>query len=379
MKPDWKSLFKIGVCIFILYLCIHYWPQAAEILTSLLSAAVPLIAGAALAFIVNILMSFYERIYFPRAVSGFRAKSRRGICVLCAYITVLAIVALIVGLVVPQLVSCVKLIISILPGVLEQLGDYLQELKFMPKSIGELLDKIDWKSRIGEIVQLLGTGVGGVMGTVIQTVSAIFSGVFSGLVALIFSIYILLDKEQLSSRFKRVIKRYTRPAIYDKLFYTLKIFNSCFRKYIVGQCTEAVILGTLCILGMLILRLPYATMIGALVAFTALIPIVGAFIGAGIGAFMILTVSPVKALIFIIFIILLQQIEGNLIYPRVVGSSIGLPALWVLAAVTVGGGVFGIIGMLIAVPLTAVLWKIVKDDLNRYEAGKDAVNEKTVN
>lgn len=375
MKPEWKTCLRIGICAFLLYLCIHYWPQASAVLGAFFSAAVPLIAGCALAFVVNILMSFYERHFFPKSSGGFAAKSRRGICMLGAYITVLAILALVIGLVVPQLISCVKLIISILPGALEQLGEYLQELDFMPKSVGELLDSVDWKSRIGEIVQLLGTGVGGVMGTVIQTVSAILSGVFSALVALIFSIYLLLDKEQLSRRCKRVMKHYMRSSIYDNTLYVLRILEDCFRRYIVGQCTEAVILGTLCILGMLALRLPYASMIGALVAFTALIPIVGAFIGAGVGAFMILTVSPIKAVIFVIFIIILQQIEGNLIYPRVVGSSIGLPALWVLAAVTVAGGVLGITGMLIAVPVTAALWRILRDDLNNTRPGKDCTNE----
>lgn len=375
MKADWKNLFKIGISVFLLYLCIHYWPQAAAFFNALFSAAAPLIVGGAVAFVVNILMSFYEKIYFPKAEGGIALKSRRAVCMLMSYITVLAILTIIICLVVPQLISCIKLIIAVLPDALEQLGNYLQKLDFMPQSVGELLDEIDWKSCIGEIVQLLGTGVGGVMGTVIQTVSAVFSGVFSAFVAIIFSIYILLDKEQLSRRCTRVLKHYTRASINKRVLYVLEIVNDCFRKYIVGQCTEAVILGTLCIIGMLILRLPYATMIGALVAFTALIPIVGAFIGAGVGAFMILTVSPVKALIFIIFIILLQQIEGNIIYPRVVGSSIGLPALWVLAAVTVGGGIFGIVGMLVAVPLTAVLWRILKDDINRKSQTEGSMNE----
>ena len=147
--------------------------------------------------------------------------------------------------------------------------------------------------------------------------------------------------------------------------YVLGIVNDCFRKYIVGQCTEAVILGVLCTIGMLLLRLPYATMVGALIAFTALIPIAGAYIGAFVGAFMILTVSPAKALIFLIFIVVLQQLEGNIVYPRVVGSSLGLPGIWVLAAVTVGGGVLGIPGMLLGVPLMAAAYKLIRDDVNK--------------
>ncbi len=373
MKPEWKTCFRIGVCVFLLYLCIHYWPQASVMLTALFKAAVPLIAGCAVAFVVNILMGRYERFFFAKSNKKVIVSARRPVCLVLAYLTVIALLALVIGLVVPQLVSCVKLIIAVLPGALDKCVNYLQTLEFMPKSIGELLDSIDWKSRLGEIASLLGNGVGGVMGTVIQTVSAVLSGVFSALVSFMFSIYLLLGKEQLSRRCKRVMKHYMRESAYDKSIYVAGVLNDCFRRYIIGQCTEAVILGTLCIIGMLILRLPYATMIGALVAFTALIPIVGAFIGAGVGAFMILTVSPVKAVIFVIFIVLLQQVEGTLIYPRVVGSSIGLPALWVLAAVTLGGGVLGISGMLIAVPITAALWRILRDDLNRPR--KEKANE----
>ena len=373
MKPEWKTCFRIGVCVFLLYLCIHYWPQASVMLTALFKAAVPLIAGCAVAFVVNILMGRYERFFFAKSNKKVIVSARRPVCLVLAYLTVIALLALVIGLVVPQLVSCVKLIIAVLPGALDKCVNYLQTLEFMPKSIGELLDSIDWKSRLGEIASLLGNGVGGVMGTVIQTVSAVLSGVFSALVSFMFSIYLLLGKEQLSRRCKRVMKHYMRESAYDKSIYVAGVLNDCFRRYIIGQCTEAVILGTLCIIGMLILRLPYATMIGALVAFTALIPIVGAFIGAGVGAFMILTVSPIKAVIFVNFIVLLQQVEGNLIYPRVVGSSIGLPALWVLAAVTLGGGVLGISGMLIAVPITAALWRILRDDLNRPR--KEKANE----
>ena len=148
----------------------------------------------------------------------------------------------------------------------------------------------------------------------------------------------------------------------------IHILDDCFHRYIVGQCTEAVILGALGSAGMVILRLPYALMVGALVAFTALIPVAGAYIGAAVGAIMILTVDPVKALIFLVFLVILQQLEGNLIYPKVVGSSMGLPGIWVLAAVTVGGGLAGILGMLLGVPLAAVVYRIIRDDVRKHES-----------
>ena len=158
---------------------------------------------------------------------------------------------------------------------------------------------------------------------------------------------------------------YLSEKIWGRVEYFLDVLNDCFHRYIVGQCTEAVILGALCAVGMGLLRLPYAMMIGALVAFTALIPVAGAYIGAGVGAFMILTVDPFKALVFIVFLVILQQLEGNLIYPKVVGSSMGLPGIWVLAAVTVGGGIAGVLGMLIGVPLAATFYRILRDDVKK--------------
>lgn len=169
------------------------------------------------------------------------------------------------------------------------------------------------------------------------------------------------------------MKRYMSTSLCANVHHVLSVLNECFHKYIVGQCTEALLLGGLCTLGMLILQLPYATMTGAVIAFTALIPVAGAYIGAGVGAFMILTVSPVKAIIFLIFIVILQQLEGNLIYPRVVGSSMGLPGIWVLAAVTVGGGVMGIPGMLLCVPLASAFYKLLREDVNRIPSKEEAV------
>ena len=213
-----------------------------------------------------------------------------------------------------------------------------------------------------------------IVGGILSVVTSIFSGVVTAFLSIIFSVYMLLSKNRIASQLDRVSKRYIKVKVYERIKYVLKVLDDSFHRYIVGQCTEAVILGILCIVGMLILGLPYATMIGSLIAFTALIPIAGAYIGAGLGAFIILVSAgeggPFKALMFIIYIIILQQLEGNLIYPKVVGSSLGLPGIWVLAAVTVGGGVFGIPGMIIGVPLTAAIWRIVKDDVEKKEKAK---------
>jgi len=214
------------------------------------------------------------------------------------------------------------------------------------------------------------------MDTVFKTVLSVFSGIVTAVLAIIFAIYLLCSKDKLLSQFDRLLKRYLKPLWHKRITYTLGILNDSFHSFIVGQCIEAVLLGALCTIGMSILRIPYATMIGALIAFTALIPVAGAYIGAGVGAFMIMTVDPMKALIFLIFLLILQQLEGNIIYPKVVGSSIGLPGIWVLTAVTVGGGIFGVAGMLIGVPLAAALYRIIGNDVRKSEGIESVPAEK---
>lgn len=363
MKIEWNSCIKVGVSIFALYLCINYWNEFVDIISLMFSSAFPLLIGCAIAYLVNILMSFYEKHYFTKSRNSMVIKSRRPVCMTFAFLTLIAIVLIVISLVLPQLISCVQLIFSELPGFIDELIEQVAALNVLPENTMETLSEEDWDSRMGQIIKLLTSGIGNVMDVLLKTISSVFSGAVTALLAIIFSIYLLLGKDKLRKQFNRVLGHYLKKSWYDMLNYVLNILNYNFQRYIVGQCLEAVIIGILCTIGMMILGLPYATMIGALIAFTALIPVAGAYIGAGVGAFMILMVSPVEAVIFLIFIIILQQLEGNLIYPRVVGSSLGLPGIWVLAAVTVGGGVMGIVGMLLSVPLTATLYCIVKDDV----------------
>lgn len=371
MKLETKQLFKIAGVVFLTYLAIQFWPLVVTLFSALLGAAFPLIVGTCIAYVVGILMSWFERHYFPRSRQKWVQKSRTVVCLLAAFLSLLLIVGLVIGLILPELIDCFTLLFNLaqenLPRIMDELLTYADSLDLLPEDILGLLEDIDWKSRIGDFLQALTTGVGGVMGTVIKTVSSVFSGVVTALLAIIFSLYLLLGKRKLQNQANRVLQNYCKPKLYSQILYVLRTLDDCFHNYIVGQCTEAVILGLLCTIGMLLFRLPYATMIGALIAFTALIPIAGAYIGAGVGAFMILTVSPIKAVFFLIFIVVLQQLEGNIIYPRVVGSSIGLPGIWVLAAVTVGGGILGVGGMLLGVPLTAALYRILQEDLHKRE------------
>ena len=366
MKLSWKDCLKIGVSIFGLYLCIHLWPKAVSLAGVVIGAAMPLILGAMIAYVVNILMRCYERSWFPDTKNAAVAGSRRVVCMVLAYFSLVALVVLIVALIVPQLVSCVQILVSEIPGAMTRIVAFIERLDFVPADLIAPLLKVDWQSKLLDILKTLTSGVTNVMGAVISTVSSVFSALVTGLLALIFSMYILLEQEDLKRQFGKLLSRYLHPKWMGRFFYVLHTVDDCFHRYIVGQCLEAVIIGVLCALGMGLLRLPYATMVGALVGFTALIPVAGAYIGAGVGAFMILTVAPIKAVIFLVFLVILQQLEGNLIYPKVVGSSLGLPGIWVLAAVTVGGGIMGISGMLLGVPLAAAAYRILRDEVNAH-------------
>ena len=377
-KIDWKTCFRVGVSAFVLFLCIHYWPNISGFIGKCFTAAAPVFTGFVMAYIINILMSFYERHFFPNSKKKSVAKSRRPVSLTGAILTVIGVIALVIVLIAPQLVNCIEMLVNQLPGAIEKLIAKLNGLSFVSDELIASLASIDWKSRIGDIAQTLFSGVGEVMNVAVSAVSSIFTGIMAFVIGFIVALYLLMDKDKLGGQCKRVMNSWVPGRFLEKVMHVVCVADDCFRRFIVGQCTEAVILGSLCMVGMLILRLPYAPMVGALIAFTALIPIVGGLIGAGVGAFLILMVSPVKALIFIIFIIVLQQIEGNLIYPKVVGSSMGLPALWVLAAVTVGGGVLGIGGMLIGVPMAAVVYRLIKESLNEKESAVAAQAEQEV-
>ena len=308
-------------------------------------------------------MSFYERHYFTKSAAPAVKKSRRPVCMILSILTLAVIITGIVVLVVPQLMSAVQVLWAEVPRALEKLSAWLQGIEWLPQEMKNLAERIDWRSKLGEVARFLSSGIGSVAGMLVSTVSSVFSGAVTTLISAIFTIYLLSGKEKFGRQCPRLMRFVLRGKAYDRVCHVLDVLNDSFRRYIVGQCTEALILGALCTLGMLILQFPYASMIGALVAFTALIPVAGAYIGAAVGAFMILTVSPVKALGFLVFLIVLQQLEGNIIYPRVVGSSIGLPGIWVLAAVTIGGSLMGILGMLMAVPLAAAGYRLLRENI----------------
>ncbi len=372
MKIQWKTCFRVGFSIFVLYLCIHYFESMQGFFIKAIGAASPVLIGCAIAYVVNLIMVKYEKHYFPVSKSKAAKKTRRPVCMIAAFLTVVAIVVVVVSLILPELTSCIQLLLSQIPGAYKNLIAFLDEIGVVPEKILNELSALDWQTKIGDIVEMISSYFGNVVTMLITVITAFFSGVVVALFSIIFAIYLLLAKEKLQNRLNRILDSYLKSNICEKTRYVFSVINECFHNYIVGQTTEAVILGVLCTVGMLILQLPYATMIGALIGFTALIPIVGAFIGAVVGAFMISMTSPIQALIFVVFIVILQQLEGNIIYPKVVGESLGLPAILILASVTIGGGVFGILGMLLGVPLVAAAYKILDADVKNREIQKRA-------
>ncbi len=367
MQIEWKSCLRLGISVFILFLCIHYWDAFTGVLRLGIGAAAPLLTGCVIAYIINILMSFYERHYFPSSGQKLIGKSRRPVCMIGAFLTLVLIVAFLVGMVVPEIVACIRLLLAKVPGVLNYLVNLLASVGVLPETVESFLNDINWKEAVTNLLNLLYQGVGGTFNLAAGMLTSVVSGAMNLLIGFIFSIYLLLGKDRLKNQLDRLMGQYIRPHLNIRVHYLCSVLDDCFHRYIVGQCTEAVILGALCTLGMFLFQFPYATMIGAVIGFSALIPVAGAYIGGAVGFLLIFTASPAKAVLFLVYLVILQQLEGNLIYPRVVGTSIGLPGLWVLAAVTVGGGILGVSGMLLGVPVAAAVYRLIRADLTKRE------------
>ena len=371
MKTDTKAYARLGIVAFLVVIC-SYFCISKGWLSTLFSALLPIIIGGVFAYIINILVSFYEHRLFAKKKEK---KSHQFISLLLAIFTIILFVALMGYLVIPQFISCITTLIEKAPKAVDQLLAIPQIAQFIPENIEEYIENIDWKNLISQASSVLQSGIGGAAQSITAVLSSAVSVITSIVFGILFAVYFLIDRKRIANQIARLTKSAFTPPVYEKVNHVCSVINQSFHKYIVAQCLEAIILGTLCVIGMLIFRMPYALMIGVLVGITAIIPIVGAYIGEAIGVVMILSESPKKALMFLIFIIVLQTIEGNLIAPKVVGSSIGLPSVWVLAAVTVGGSLMGVIGMLLGVPIVSSVYKLLREFVNSSEKSdkKEAV------
>lgn len=384
MKNEIKKYLPVAIAFAVViagvYIFIHNISLCAHVIRMVFDAISPFIIGCVMAYAVNILMRKYEQWYFPKSQKTIVTKSRRPVCMLLAFGTIVLIIYLIIKIVVPQLVLCVGIIAREVPKAAEELYRWIMQNEELKGFFSDVIksEEINWENIIKEVTNVVVAGAGGIMNALISMVSVTVSMIVQLVLALIFAIYILLGKERLIGQVKSCFNAYVSEKLRKKVGYVIRVADQTFSSFVVGQCTEAVVIGVLCAIGMSILKLPYAGMIGAVVGITALVPVVGAYVGAAIGAFMICTVSPSDAVVFLIFLVVLQQVEGNLIYPRVVGTSIGLPGLWVLFTVTVCGGMWGILGMLLGVPAVATCYKLLKADVQRrIQAKIPVVEEKT--
>lgn len=376
MTPSWKTCLRVGVSAFGLFLCIHYWNILGGFLSLAVGASFPILLGCALAFILNIPMSFFEKRYCPGDTRPFIVKSRRIVCLVMALCSVAAMVALLILLVVPELGNCVRLVVARVPDTLTQLGNALSQAEWLAPEIASYLVGINWQDLFNQIVGAAWTGFGNVANVAAGVISSVISVTVSIVMAFILALYILLSKERLARQFKALGRRYLKKSWLETIRHVSDVVADCFHGYIVGQCTEAVILGALCAVGMAILRFPFAVVVGVTVGFTALIPVVGAYIGGAVGFLLILTVEPLQAVLFLVYLVCLQQFEGNVIYPKVAGRAMGLPSVWVMCTVIIGGGMGGILGMVLGIPLASAAYRLLKEDVQRDKPEKLGLPEK---
>lgn len=331
----------------------------------------PLFIGFCIAFVLNVPMRFLEWHLFTRTKKPILQALRRPLCILISIVFIVTVLSVIFLLVIPELLNAFGVLAKSIPlfldAVLKGLQNWSAENADAIPSLQQWLAnlKIDWAGIGRSLITFATTGAGNLLGSTVQVATSIAGSLTNLMFSFFLALYMLLGKEKLIRQIRAVLRAVFPLAAVRRIEAVLSLSARIFASFITGQCTEACILGTLCWLGMTLLRLPYAPMIGALIGFTALIPIVGAFMGTIIGAFMIAMVNPMSAVWFVVFLLTLQQFEGNLIYPRVVGSSVGLPGIWVLSAVTIGGAISGIVGMLFSVPVASILYALVRTGTKR--------------
>ncbi|CAJ1202674.1 AI-2E family transporter [Companilactobacillus nantensis] len=366
MELTRKNIFKYGSITVLIIALLIYPAQIYSIFLNLFSIVMPLILGGVLAYALNILVIRLEKHFFPNTKKKWLQNSRRGIVILITLVLVILAMTGVFRLVLPQFISALTDFFKSIPAFVTDISNFAEKVN-SHSAVPDQLKAIDinWTSVQAKVMKFLTSGVSGLFGSTFKIVTGVAKGLFNLILAFTFAIYILATKEKLTAQVKKAGRAFIKENHRKKIQYVFDITNKMFSSFIVGQVTEAIILGTLCALGMLLFRFPYALPVGAFVGITSLVPIFGAWAGGAVGFLLIAVDSPLQAVLFVIFIIVLQQLESNLIYPRVVGTSIGLPGIWVLAAITVGGGLGGIVGMLLGVPVAATIYQLFKNEANR--------------
>ena len=351
-------LVSFAVCLF--WSLQHISPIYGLFKTVLASLS-PLFLGVAVSFVVNMPMNIFEKKVLSK--TKMKKSLKRVLSIFISYLVIFTVIFVVVFMVVPQLGRTVMKIATLLPQMTDGLNDFADNIiKAYPEMTealeGMSLDQQAFNAKLISYFQNIGKQI---INSTVAVVSAIISGITKVVLAIVFSFYMLMNKEKLLQGGRNLILAVFKEETANNILGFSVLCQKTMHSFVAGQCLEAVILGSMFTVSMSILKFPYALLVGVLIAFTALIPIVGAFIGCGVGVFLIFTESPVKALWFVVLFLVLQQIEGNLVYPKVVGNSVGLPSLWVLAAVTCGGNLMGVFGMVFFIPLFSVIYTCVGD------------------
>ena len=375
-KQTVKSLLLVVCGGAAFYAALQHLGALVVVLRQVIGMLSPLLLGGAIAFVLNVPMRAIERHLFPQNKKA--AKLRRPLALILTLLAVIGVLTLAVLVILPGVTEAAQSVAAQIPDALRRLEEQLWKLQPYLPHVEAFIEEsaIDWTNLSQKALEVLKNWGGRLLASGGGLVGGVVSGVATFVIGLIFSFYILLQKERLARQGRQVCYALLNEQRAERTLEVLRLTNRTFSGFLSGQCLEAVILGTLFVVAMSIFRMPYALLVGVLIAFTALIPIVGAFIGCIIGALLIAVTNPMQALLFVVMFLILQQIEGNLIYPHVVGSSVGLPSIWVLAAVTLGGSLMGVLGMLVFIPLCSVLYALFRSFVLRRLAEKKVPERK---
>lgn len=357
-----------GLIVFaaLVVACLWKYDVVVSVLAFIFHVIFPFVLGGAIAFILNVPMNFIQRhLFAPERVERHKIQKKiaRPVSMLIVIFGVFGIVAFVMFVLIPQLGDTFSNLGSSIQAFIPKVQEWAEKLFHDNKEIMTWVNslKFDWNKIMGAGIDFFKNGAGSVLDSTITAAKSIVSGITTFFIAFVFAVYILLQKEKLGIQAKKVLFAFVRKGRAEAAMEVLSLTYNTFSSFLTGQCLEAIILGSMFVVTMTLFKLPYALLVGIVISFTALIPIFGAFIGCAVGAFLIFMVDPFKALIFVILFLILQQIEGNLIYPHVVGNSVGLPSIWVLAAVSIGGSLMGIVGMLIFIPIISVVYALFRE------------------
>lgn len=357
-KTFLRNVLGIATFCILLYWGLQNMDRVGSFLGMVAGLLMPFLLGAAMAFILNVPMRAIET-HLPQKLQ----KAHRGISLVITLAGVIGVVMVVSLLVLPQLQNTVQTIAARMPAFWAQAQEWANELMIRYPELADWLSEagnLNLRNVTQQVMDWLKNGGLALVGNTVTAATGIISGFVNFFIAFIFAIYLLFQKETLSRQGRMLLFAWMKPEHVEKVLEVVRLANKTFSNFLSGQCLEACILGALFAVGMLLFRMPYVLLVSVLVAVTALIPVFGAFIGCFVGAFLILIQNPMQAVVFVILFLVIQQIEGNLIYPRVVGSSVGLPSVWVLTAVTLGGSMFGVVGMLVMIPLCSVLYSLLR-------------------